>query len=105
MIRFFTLMSCLFLLHCGQKALTQAQYARFYAKKSLIQQYYRGKDDSLKAYVAGLYKSEGVSAEQVQRFIEKTNSSPEQWVEIQQKIVAEMEKLNPANKNKPVPKP
>ena len=93
------------LMNCsGKSAISADQYARFTAKRTLIQDYYRNKPDSLDRFLAGLYKSEGVSQVQISNFVSKTNKEPEQWIEIQQKVVAEMEKLNPARPNPAPPR-
>jgi hypothetical protein len=106
MKRILPVLLCFFLFSCSKgRAITADQYARFAAKKAVIREYCAVKQDSLAAYIAGLYKSEGVTPEQVDKFIAKTDKDPESWIEIQQKIVAETEKLNPARLNQPPKKP
>jgi hypothetical protein len=87
---------------CGKiRPISADQYARFAAKKAFIIDHCRNMPDSLGPYLAGLYKSEALNPEKVQDFVDQANKYPEQWIEIQQKIVAEIEKLNPRRPNTP----
>ena len=97
MLRTLPLLCCWLILQCsGKSAISTDQYVRFTAKQKLIQEHYKNKPDSLALYMAGLYKSEGVKPEGLKRFRDAVNAEPKEWIALQQKIVAELEKLNPA---------
>jgi len=80
-----------------QKMLSPDRYARFYAKKALLSEYYINQRDSLEIHVAALYESEKVTPEQIRRFLEAMEKNPEGWVGVQECIVKEMARLNPRN--------
>ncbi len=76
--------------------ITTDKYVKFAAKKALIENYCQNKPDSLGKYMSWLYKNEGLSPASIKEFIRKTNKNPEQWIEIQQKVVGELEKMDPS---------
>jgi hypothetical protein len=79
-----------------KKNLSDRKFARFYAKKSLLTQYYGNQKDSLDTYMAGLYLEENVSPEQIKAYIEEKEKEPEQWEKTQKLIVEELGRLEPA---------
>lgn len=85
----------LLLASCGARELTVEGFARFNARRLLLEETWRDKPDSLALYLAGLYKQERLTPEQVAGFMKKVDQKPELWIKAQELTLRELEGLKP----------
>ncbi len=72
------------------------KFARFNAKRLLIEEYCKMKPESLFVYTASLYKNENINQNRIIRIISYLDKNPDAWVKTQKLLVAELDSLNPA---------
>lgn len=95
-MRFLSRLAFLVLLAaCGGRELSVHQFARYNAKRLLLEEVWHGRPDSLQPYLAGLYKQEKISPEQVAAFMKKVDRKPELWIRAQELTLKELERLKP----------
>jgi len=82
----------------------EATYARFTAQKMLLEETYSNAPDSLNLYLKGLYKKEELTPEALEKYRKKLENDPEEYIAVQEAIMTELYKLDPALAKRPSPK-
>ncbi|MBL8025873.1 MAG: hypothetical protein JNL74_05660 [Fibrobacteres bacterium] len=93
---FLTLTLLAILTSCSPSDKKINDFARFNAKRSIINEYSKLHPESLSVYLKGLYESEKMDSVRIGKMVAYLDSNPEEWVKFQKMIVLNLDTLNPA---------